>query len=680
MISDERGTRGSQVPWYGLDCYLGLHVDFHANANDTELGGGADPEVLAEQLRRMDVDYVQIDSKGDPGYTSYFAKTPGAQVCPGLKGDLVKAWRTATRRLGLPLHAHWNAMGNGLAGILYPDWMLVDEAGVRDAKRLCYRSPYADEVMIPQLLELVGDWGLDGLWIDAEAWFMKPCWCPRCMAAWHASGEADAPPKAPGEAAWSRWMMFHRRGFDDHVNHYADAVHARFPNCRICDNWSLTLSQPGKPRLHVDFVSSDDAAVYGVENVRLEARFVSTRGLPWDFMQWLFYGGRQMHDPTVPSSVRPIEHIQQEAATILALGGHHQIYENPSPRRDGGLIDWRVERIAAINQWCRQRQAACQDAVPWEDIAVLNSEHHRERHVKGDNLLWSFDHASLHGAVAACLARHRGVDVVDEWSLLPRLDKFALLVIPEQEDVSDELVAAVKAWVARGGRLLLSGAAMSERWGADFLGVEPGEISRPATYHVPVGVGRVPIWSKTWRLNTTAGAKGLGVLSVSDDLERQMTPYPAVTLHAVGEGVVAWLPCDAFAFLERSRYALLREFLGTALDALGGRRELTIKAPLSIEPILRQRGTTRIIHLINRSSGVGTGPNDYAIEQIPPAGPVELSLHLKTRPLSVAAAWELGNLSWDWILSSESGIAVIQLDRVRIHEAIVIETKTEGNI
>lgn len=157
-----------------------------------------------------------------------------------------------------------------------------------------------------------------------------------------------------------------------------------------------------------------------------------------------------------------------------------------------------------------------------------------------------------------------------------------------------------------------------------------------------------------------------------------MTPNPAATLNGVGEGAVAWLPCDAFAFFERSRYALLREFLSNALDALGGRREVTIKAPLAIEPIFRRRGTTRIIHLINRSSGVGTGPNDYAIEQIPPAGPVELSLHLKMRPLSVVAAWEAGNLSWDWIPSSEGGIAVIQLDRVRIHEAIVVETQNES--
>ena len=658
-------------PWYGPGRCLGLHVDFHAGPEDAELGA-ADVDVLTAQLRRMDLDFVQIDSKGGAGLTSYFAKTPGATVCPVLKGDLVKIWREATRRLGLPLHAHWIAMGDTGVNARHPDWARHDADGQRDPQRLCYRSPFVDTYMIPQLLELLGDWQLDGVWIDGQAWHMQPCWCERCVAAWYAGGNGDAPPKRPDDSAWSRWMMFHRRGFDAYVNHYADAIHARFPGCRVCDNWSLTLSQPGAPQLHVDFISSDDAAPCGVENIRYETRFVATRGLPWDFMQWLFYGNRVMHDPTQPQTVRPLEQIQQEAAYVLALGGNHQIYEQPA-RRDGGLIDWRVDRIAAVNRWCRQRVDLCRNATPWEDVAVLNSEHHHARHVTGANLLWSFDMNALRGAVSVCLARHRGVDIVDEWALLPRLDRFAVLVVPEQEDVSDNLVLAVKAWVHNGGRLLLSGAGALERWGTDFLGVEAEVLATTAAYHIPAGNGRAPLWSKTWRLATLAGARAFGMLSWNDDPAGSQTAYPAATIHAVGNGVVAWLPCDAFAFFERSRYALLREFLGSVLDELGGRRDLRIRAPLAVEPILRRRADAHVIHLINRSGGFGTGPNDSAVEQIPPVGPIEIELALLACPDAVHAAWEGGNLTWSWTPAATGGTALIRLDRLQIHEAIVVK-------
>jgi len=658
------------LPWYGRDRYLGLHVDFHAGPNDTELGAGADPDVLAEQLKRMDVDFVQIDTKGGGGYTSYFAKSPAAQVCPMLKADLVKAWRKATRNVGVPLHAHWIAMGDEGANKRHPDWRRVDAQGREDEKRLCYRSPFVDEYMIPQLLELVGDWELDGVWIDGQAWLMEACWCGRCVDAWKASGEISPPPIAPDDAAWSRWMLFHRRGFDDYVNHYCDALHARFPHCRVCDNWSLTLSQPGQPSLNVDFISSDDAASFGVDNIRLEARFTSTRGLPWDFMQWLFYAGKVMHDPTIPQAVRPLEQIKQEAAYVLALGGGHQIYEQPTPKRDGGLIDWRVDRIAAFHQWCRQRGEICRGAEPWEDMVVLNSEHHFERHAKWSNLLWSFDQNALRGAVSACVAQHRGVDILDEWALRPRLNRFGLLVIPEQEDVSDDLVARTKAWVQGGGRLLLSGAGMPEKWGADFLGVDPGGLAGKASWHVPVGdQARVPVWSETWRLAELRGAKALGLLSRSDELERGLTPHPAATIHTVGQGAVAWIPCDGFAFFERTRYALLRQFLGSVIRALGGPQPVHLDAPLAIEPILRRQVDRRIIHLINRSSGWSTGPNDFSVESIPPAGPVTIEIKMPTRPIEVKTAWEGGKISWTWADS----IVHITLDHVRIHEAVVID-------
>jgi len=660
----------SPVPWYGPDRFLGLHVDFHAGPKDDELGAGADPEVLAEQLKRMDVDFVQIDTKGGPGYTSYFAKNPVAQVCPVLKADLVKAWRQATRKVGIPLHAHWIAISDEGANKRHPDWRRIDANGQPDEKRLCYRSPFVDEYMIPQLLELVGDWELDGVWIDGEAWAMEPCWCSRCVEAWKAGAETTPPPASAKDPAWSRWMLFHRRGFDDYINHYADALHARFPHCHICDNWSLTLSQPGQPKLHVDFISSDDAASFGADNIRLEARFTSTRGLPWDFMQWLFYAGKVMHDPTIPQAVRPLEQIQQEAAYVLALGGGHQIYEQPSPKRDGGLIDWRVDRIAALHRWCRKRGTLCRGTEPWEDIAVLNSEHHFARHAKWSNLLWSFDQNALRGAVYAGVASQRGVDILDEWALAPRLDRFGLLVIPEQPDVSDELVAKVKSWVETGGRLLLSGAEIPEKWGADFLGVEPGDLLGAASWHVPIGdQARVPIWSEKWRLAGLRGAKALGILSRSDELERGLTSYPAATIHPVGQGAVAWLPCDAFAFFERARYALLREFLCGVIEHLGGPQPVRIHAPLTIEPILRRQGPLRIVHLINRSSGWSTGPNDFAVESIPPAGPITIEIDLPSRPNQVTAAWEEGHLSWTWT----GHTARITLDCVQIHEAIVIE-------
>ncbi len=51
-----------------------------------------------------------------------------------------------------------------------------------------------------------------------------------------------------------------------------------------------------------------------------------------------------------------------------------------------------------------------------------------------------------------------------------------------------------------------------------------------------------------------------------------------------------------------------------------------------------------------------------------------MGLRLKAHPRSLSAAWEGGNVSWTRSPSADGGTASIQLDRVQIHEAIVIET------
>jgi hypothetical protein len=114
---------------------------------------------------------------------------------------------------------------------------------------------------------------------------------------------------------------------------------------------------------------------------------------------------------------------------------------------------------------------------------------------------------------------------------------------------------------------------------------------------------------------------------------------------------------------------LLRQFLGSVIHALGGPQPVHLDAPLAIEPILRRQGDRRIIHLINRSSGWSTGPNDFAVESIPPAGPVTIEIKMPTRPIEVKTAWEGGKISWTWANS----IVHLTLDHVRIHEAIVID-------
>ncbi len=68
-------------PFYGYtqqhkraDSFFGFHFDFHATVADKELGNRFDTLLFSDFLRRTKPDYIQIDSKGHPGYSSYPTK------------------------------------------------------------------------------------------------------------------------------------------------------------------------------------------------------------------------------------------------------------------------------------------------------------------------------------------------------------------------------------------------------------------------------------------------------------------------------------------------------------------------------------------------------------------------------------------------------------------------------
>ncbi len=172
--------------WHGKKYYFGFHHDMHARANDTEMGMRCGEKDLLPMLKLVNPDFVQTDGKGHPGYTSWFSKTPEASVPPGMKKDALKQWRAATRKMGLPLHCHYSGIWDAAAGAKHPDWCAVgpgdrpagapfgQNAGAPTNEKMCPRGPYLDELMIPQLLELIDRYKVDGFWIDGYIWAAEP--------------------------------------------------------------------------------------------------------------------------------------------------------------------------------------------------------------------------------------------------------------------------------------------------------------------------------------------------------------------------------------------------------------------------------------------------------------------------------------------------------------------------
>ena len=115
--------------WHGNKCVFGFHHDLHVEEKDRDIGTRCSEKELVPMLRLTNADFIQTDSKGHTGYTSWFSKTSGGSVGPGVVKDALRQWRVATRKLGLPLHAHYSGIWDIAAAVKHPEWCAQSHDG-----------------------------------------------------------------------------------------------------------------------------------------------------------------------------------------------------------------------------------------------------------------------------------------------------------------------------------------------------------------------------------------------------------------------------------------------------------------------------------------------------------------------------------------------------------------------
>ena len=288
------------------------------------------------------------------------------------------------------------------------------------------------------------------------------------------------------------------------------------------------------------------------------------------------------------------------------------------------------------------------------------------------NLQWGIDTQAVRGAVFALLENHFGVDVLDEWALTPRLREFPIIVVPECHALSAALVAGLQQYVRAGGKLLVTGAELFERFGGEFLGVNGGAVHRKATYHLPADDGAVPLFSDPWLLVKPTTARSVAPLYLNQILDP--VPHPSATVHRIGKGRVAYIPASVFRDFEHNRYPLTRVFLGTILKKLAGKLDREVQAPTCVDVAYRQKPGQQIIHLINRASGIPNQTNNGAIDEIPRVGPITITLRLPVRPRDVKLAYARTRFTWKY----SAGTLTIAVPTLHIHAALVVQLRRVG--
>jgi len=671
--------------------FFGLHYDLHANAADSALGKELTAEHLSERLGRVMPDWVQCDCKGHAGYTSW--PTQVGSTSPGVVNDSLAIHRQVTRALGIRLGMHYSGVWDSRAIELHGDWARLDAAGVPDKNQTCRLSPYADELMIPQMLELIDRYDVDGFWVDGENWASRPCWCQRCTGEFtRRTGLTDIPTQ-PGQPNWSAWLAFHRDLFVEHVARYADAVHARKSSCAVCSNWMYTIRQPEAVAAPVDYLSGDYDFAWGANRAALEGRLLDARGMSWDLMAWGFITAGNPWDPKrlgPPWQMKPAPHLCQELAEVVALGGAMMVYDNP--QRTGWLTGWHQDTLAEVADFCRQRKELCFGSRSVSDSAVLHLAGH---YYSCNDPLFNYGGAvaGVEGALHALLETHHSTDVLTEDSALERMGRYKLLVVPEQTHLSAAMQSALDAYAQAGGQVIMSGVHLASECptlvGAEPAGVHGQRAQRDGAaaaaddfmdcVYLPCR-GQAVATSGPWQaVRPLADTTPLVHCLLGHEPEKDRTNLPVVTYRRVGGGAILAIHGPVFRDYAAAHYPLLREFLRELIASLGIQWLATLEsehqtirgpqpAPVRLEMILRQKAGRLRVNLINRGAAETLSPQRVTVEEIAPVTDIVLKVRRPERPRAVEVFPHDTQFNWE----HAGGVLSVHLAQVYVHTVVSI--------
>lgn len=640
------------------ESFLGIHFDFHAGPDCTEIGKNTTREMIERILTRVRPDYVQIDCKGHAGFSSYPTKV--GNPAPGFVGDQLRLWREVTAERGVSLFLHYSGVWDNEAVRLHPDWARVGPDGKPDAQKTSVFGPYVDRLLVPQLRELAGDYGADGVWIDGECWAVVPDYSEAALREFRqATGFTEVPRRA-SDPRWFEFMQFNREGFRRYARHYLSELKATHPRFEITSNWAFSDHMPEPVTIDFDYLSGDYSPQNSVNSARFSARCLAAQGKPWDLMAWAFTGAQG----DSVRSLKTVPQLQREAALVLSQGGGFQAYFQQ--KRDGSIRDWHMELMGPTAEFCRARQEVCHRAETVPQIALLYSTAAHQRQSSSLFTPSGPGVQAMRGVLQSLLDSRWSVDIRSEHHLHGRLHDYPVVVVPEWGYLDPEFREELARYAIEGGRLLLIG----PKTAALFARELDAEISGEPVAKSGVFLGHdgwlSAMTSPTAKVRLGQRALPFGQLFESDDLR---TPgVPAATVSLVGNGMIAATFLDLGQPYLKSRNATAQGFLSDLVRELLPRPVAEVKGPGAVELVLNRQPSRLLVQLVNVS-----GPHEDAAVQtiatVDPVGPFEVVVRPGTRPRRVRLEPGDRSVKWRW----ERGEVRALVPRVDLHDILVLE-------
>ncbi len=639
------------------DSFLGVHFDFHADEKCNQIGKNVTPAMVEEIIKQVRPDYIQCDSKGHPGFSSYPTKV--GYRAPGFVKDPLRIWRDVTAKHGVALYVHHSGVWDTEALKHYPSWARIDENGKKDKNNTSVFGPYVDKLLIPQLKELCDEYEVDGVWLDGECWATCQDYNPKVLKAFKEKTGIRTIPHKPDDPYFFEFTEYCREGFRKYLEHYVTILHKHNPEFQLCSNWAFSSQMPEPVSIDVDFLSGDYCLTDSVNSARQAARCMVHQDKPWDLMAWSFVSRWSEEN----FSTKSVLQMQQEASIVLSMGGGLQIYFLQKP--DGSIKQWQMNLMSEVAKFCRDRQKFCHKAKPVPQIALLYASKAFYRKNRRVFSSWDNNLMPMQGVLQNLLDSQNVVDITMEHHIRGRMNDYPLIVLPEWDYLDKRFKAELLEYVKAGGNLIVIGpqaaAMFKKQLSVSFVGKAEKKENWLRHNNRMCGLKTV-----SQKVRLKIGAKQFGELYAENDYIGSSSPAASITKY--GKGKIAAVYVNIGERYCNARTSVSRDFLGALVRKLFPKPIVEVIGSHYVDVTSNHLDGKLIINLVN-TSGPHSDENVYVFDEIPSVGPLDMTIRAWKKPKKITL--QPDNLDLEYTFNR--GEIKLVLKKLKIHNLIVVE-------
>ncbi len=402
-----------------------VHFDFHTMPGIYDFGRDFDAKEFARKLDEAHVTIINMFAQCNLGFSYYPTKigTPYPYMTGDMFGSVVKECHAR----GIQVVAYVNVGLNHELAIKHPEWCRVNADGQiiygdrtkNFFRNMCYNTGYG-EYVLSIIKEIVTNYDVDGIFTDCMTTY-PACHCYKCTQDMLLRGIDITDEKAVQQFTIDVMMDFSRR-----VREVVPAEKLLYLNGMqrdLVDDWEHHIEVECLPSGGWGYDTFLQNAAYA-RNIQKDVLYMTGRFQA----SWGDFGGFKSK-----ASLENDVYDALCAGVQVSIGDHLHPAEN--------LEEDIYKIIGDIYGRIMQYEKYTDDAVNQSDIGIIVNRGRSNGNHRG-------------GAVRMLAELKYTFDVVNEDM---DLDRFKVLILPDIIEINDRLYARLRAFLDRGGKLLISG-------------------------------------------------------------------------------------------------------------------------------------------------------------------------------------------------------------------------------